>query len=640
MNKKTYSLLGLIFSVLLYSNTVFAQDSQATPEITAQTDITLTPVVVTGTRTEELVTDVPATMEVFTQEDIKKVNAKNPRDILERAFNIEVNGVHGGGLSLRGMHDDHVAILVDGRRPAGAGTPGEINGQIMRTLNAANIERVEIVRGPAGALYGSNAIAGVINIITKKSAEREVTIGMTGGNYGTNNYASIDFGKIGKWDAILSGQFANFYGAQRDMYATNGWEKPNTGFNVNANANIGYSFNDNHELRLFADISDEYNHKESYGFDPMMGGTRTKNYVDRLRYSTALVYSGSVDDHSYKFTGSFSQTRDKNREQNTGHSNYTNVYTSYAFEAQDTWFINDYNTLTVGIEVKTDSIDSKSITGTNNQTRFAIYAQNEISLFDDTLRIIPAARFDSYDTYGSSFTPSIGLVWEFIEGHRIKANYGFGFRAPELMDLYGEQQLGFGTALPNPDLKPERSQSFDIRYEGRYKNISGSIGYFQTEIQDYMDFEFIRLPGPGGPGEAIKNNISKARIRGVEADLSVHFLEHFTATIQYAHNDAMNLTDDKRLINSAKNTYSLSLDYNYKPWDLKASIWGKFYDDFYTFEDKTIDFHKVGFSLSKTWEEKYTLSFNINNILSSYQNAGNETYLSPVEWSLGFEMKL
>lgn len=649
MNRKILLsvLIGIAMLQYIGLTNVFANETNYNEPIL------LDSVVVTGTRTEHLVEDVPSTMELVTSEDIKRMNAKTPLDVLEQTFNIETTGVHGGGVSLRGMNSDHTLVLVNGRRPAGAGGIGEVNGQILRTINAANIERIEILRGPAGALYGANALAGVINIITKRSEEKEITVGTSVGNYGVNTYGSIDFGKMGKddaWDALVSAQFDRLFAVNQDseFEKSGGWTESPDGFNGSFSFDIGYKFNLNHELRLQSDISHDDYTKENFVIDYAMGGpnpyesTYTEDYTERTRYSSTLIYSGNVGDHLYSISGQFSEMRDKNPEDNTGRHNYTDVFTEYGFDAQDTWLINDYNTLTVGGEIIHSKIDAKNVSDTDSQTRYAVYAQNEMSLFDDKFLIIPAVRYDYYDTFGNSLTPSIGLVWEFIENHRFKANYGLGFRAPGLLDLYGTQSRGFGDLRPNPDLDPEKSKSFEFRYEGSYKNLSGSIGYFHTDIEDYLDQVFYDSNGnvtTGRPDYAMLQNVDDVTIQGVELDLQLEFLTHFTAKFQYAYTDSMNETKDVRLRDSAKNTYTGELLFDYEPWDFYASVWARYYDQFYTFQDKNIDFYRVNLSMGKTWKDKYTVSLNVNNLFYSNQDYENETYLLPTEVSVGFEMK-
>lgn len=121
-----------------------------------------------------------------------------------------------------------------------------------------------------------------------------------------------------------------------------------------------------------------------------------------------------------------------------------------------------------------------------DNTSFAFYLQDEIFLFDETLFITPALRADTYEEWGTQLSPKLGVTWKFHENQRIKANFGLGFRAPSFDKLYRNSGPNFdrfgnnenGKYLGSPDLKPEESTSWDVSYEGEYKNFSTSVTYF------------------------------------------------------------------------------------------------------------------------------------------------------------------
>ena len=184
--KKQQTLLTL--SVLLgLSSPVYAQDIQNNN------------VIVTATRTQEEVKAVPQTVEVITKEDIEQLGATDVYSALRLAANVDVTsaGMAGHNVMIRGMSTNHTLILIDGKRFAGEDTSATQNVYALGRLSLSNIERIEIVRGSASAQYGSDALGGVINIITKKSKEPSVMVGISTGSESINNYYHIDFGKQG-----------------------------------------------------------------------------------------------------------------------------------------------------------------------------------------------------------------------------------------------------------------------------------------------------------------------------------------------------------------------------------------------------------------------------------------------------------
>lgn len=233
--KKQQTLLTL--SVLLgLSSPVYAQDIQ-------NNDVIVTPdVVVTATRTQEEVKAVPQTVEVITKEDIEQLGATDVYSALRLAANVDVTsaGMAGHNVMIRGMSTNHTLILIDGKRFAGEDTSATQNVYALGRLSLSNIERIEIVRGSASAQYGSDALGGVINIITKKSKEPSVMVGISTGSESINNYYHIDFGKQGNFSSTFDMRFSdvrknmqagdegsNYYGPIQDFNFAGTWDLGN-----------------------------------------------------------------------------------------------------------------------------------------------------------------------------------------------------------------------------------------------------------------------------------------------------------------------------------------------------------------------------------------------------------------------------
>ena len=172
---------------------------------------TLDAVVVTATRTENDVKNVPASTQIITSSDIKKSGATNVRDAITDFANITMTKkVRGGGheIIVRGMSTDKSLIMVNGHRVANeADGSGLGNANALDRINVDNIEKIEIVKGPSSALYGSEAMGGVINIITKGSKEAEVRTGLVNSSEDFTNWWHLDSGEIGKFSATLDMRF-------------------------------------------------------------------------------------------------------------------------------------------------------------------------------------------------------------------------------------------------------------------------------------------------------------------------------------------------------------------------------------------------------------------------------------------------
>ncbi|WP_288832250.1 TonB-dependent siderophore receptor, partial [uncultured Megasphaera sp.] len=175
-------------------------------------DVQTKDVVVTANKTEMKVRTSPAAVEIITEKEIKTLGFNDVRSVLAYASNIDLSRavMTGNAVRIRGMNSDHTLILVDGRRMAGEDTRSTANSYALQRLSVNDIERIEIVRGPSSALYGSDAIGGVINIITKVPTKMGITMGINTGTYNTATFLHANLGKHGRWttafDARLDGK--------------------------------------------------------------------------------------------------------------------------------------------------------------------------------------------------------------------------------------------------------------------------------------------------------------------------------------------------------------------------------------------------------------------------------------------------
>ncbi len=616
-----FTLLLIFGGVFLPNIVQAAEDEEVTKTGT---------VVVSATRTEQLIEDVPSAMQVITSEEIQRMGAQDVQQVLAKSFNLITDG-HNGGFSIRGLPSSATKVLINGRAPVIYGSKNETVRRTLDFIPAENIERIEILRGPSSALYG-DALGGVINIITKESLEQETTIGVTYGSRSADITARHDWGKMGNWTNVFAAEFLREWGYNESDQKYN----PNISDNVEFYRNeiylsnsLGYGFSDDHQLQLDSNLFYKDNAARNSSSEP----------YSELVYSNTLTYDGTYGDHFFNTGLSHSQTTRGNRDQNR-----RELYTVVVFDAQDSWVFNDYNTLTFGTKMEFGNVNSyRNDSGTNqSEESYGFYVQDEISLFDDTLYLVPAIRYDYYSSFGSYVAPKIGLTYEYITDHRFKANWGLGYSAPNLTQLYGSSSGGYGTTLPSPDLKPEENNGWEVRLEGDVtEDLFYAVGYFHNEITNMISTKSEPEYVIGNTRYYTAENIGKARTQGIEAELSYNFLEYFTATVQYAYTDAKNLVDHTRLDAIPYHSVLAQLDFDYTPWDVYASLWGKYNGAFNDQEwsDETFDFFRMSFSLSKVFAEDFTVSFIANNFWQSKENYANAGYIEPTEYKLSVQFK-
>ncbi len=634
------AFMSFVFGAMILPMDAFAQDAPVTETGT---------VVVTGTRTEQLIEDVPQTMQVFTQEDIQRMGASTVRDVLNTATGLSLEG-QKGAINIRGMGFGTAVLLINGRKITPVENVKDAQSWYTTNMNANSIERIEIIRGQAGALYGSDAIGGVVNIITKKSQEKGGVAGVEMGNEYFKNYWQLDTGKMGGFDAIFNASAKLYYPGIKDTNRfvtgtdtkTGGWYKSADGMELAFNLDMGYAFNDDHELRFVG----------NYGtIDTTTDGKSTEtstvstSYNSKRSYSGALVYNGTIEDHSFNISGTYSEAQvDKF---SSGSRYYTDIFTNLTLNAYNSWSMTDWNTFTFGGEYSHSTTNQRTATQGDTLDYWSLFFSNETALFDDSVFILLQGRYDHYDAeFGGAFTPNIGVTWEFVEDHRIKANWGMGFRAPTLIEMFGTETTGNGTNYGSPDLKPEKSKNFELRYEGKYGPVSGGASYYYSYVEDKISseetFDYATYEPLTTTGRSfVRTNIGKARMQGVELELAYQIHDYVTLKGSYVYSDAHNISDNTRVTYTATDVINGGVYFNYPEWGLSADLWATYNENYKASSTQIYDYYNVNFSAAKTWgeEDEYRVTLALYNFLQSKNNADNITSLNPFEVRVGFEMK-
>lgn len=657
-------------------------------------------VVVTATRTENDVKKVPASTQVITQEDIKRGGATSIRTALSMYANIfQKSKVRGGGhdIIIRGMETKHSLVMVNGRRISNeADANGLGNAMSLDRININDVEKIEIVRGPSSALYGSEAMGGVLNIITKPSKEQTLLTGLEHTSEDTSHWWHADTGRIGNFSMTLDARFNKINRSMPDT-AT---ESDPYGTAQTYNASLNYYVNDHSYVNAYMDYYSQHlktdmgtpamkpitlttsSGKMSLSGQAMLEGTGSKAFKQK---NYGISWNGKTDKNDWQiqaYMSKFNWSTTSNtkvlgsippagmegmfnyllQKKNTYDFNH-DEHNMWAIEGRDSLRVNDHHRVTFGAEYVKDKVAGtglgKNGDGVHNITEngttksssektlssYAAYLQDEIEY--GKWFIVPAIRYDHHSAYGSHTSPKIGVTYNATDHFRIKANYGDGFKAPSVSQLYYDlaMQMGPGNWVHltgNPNLKPEKSKSWDLGVEAEFGKGYGSLTYFDNDVDNLI----ASIPkGKDSKGYNLYRyeNVNKARIKGLENTLGYRFNDTLEFKVTSTLLDAKDTSAGKDLTQRARLSQIYQLIYDdHKDTGWSAVLWNQLDYKFVTGkaweggESVKKSYSLTNFSLTRKVNKDTRVYGSVQNI---FDKKDEDCDLDGRFWSIGWEHK-
>jgi outer membrane cobalamin receptor len=487
-----------------------------------QPDVRLEEVVVTATKTEKDPKDVTQSVTVLTGEEIRKTGAITVAEAVRTVAGLSLNDQGPVGaltsVSLRGSSYSQVLVLLDGARLNSPRDSGVDLSALPVVMD--DIERIEIVRGPGSALYGADAVSGVVNIITKRPKAGYVS--RAGGAVGSHGYDSLQLGTSGKQGATLY-SFSGERGTS-DGYRTNSDDERWT-----AGGRLGYDVGKGAML----DITMNYASKENgVPGSTVFGETPHARQLQRTTVLGASFRQKIGKELELKLSSS--QTDDALQYHDPdyfmGPLDSRHESTSRASELQATWVAAPWSVFTLGYEARRNSLESTD-SGQHAVSNNAWYIQDEIPAGESFLFVV-GQRYDDHSVYGDQWSSrASGRYLVRGSGTIIRLSYGESFRGPTFNDLYWSDPFSTG----NPDLKPEKAKEYEAGIE---QSLGGGStfrsSYFERKVSDLIVWNFMTFP-------MRPENIGKATIKGVEAETELRFSETAVFALNYAY---MNPIDD------------------------------------------------------------------------------------------------
>lgn len=635
MYNLTVSLIGYqrkVVSVVVTENAVVELFIELEP-----TAIQTEPVVVTASKREQSFMEVPVSVSVL---DAKELSYRNTITIDDALRYVPGVNLTQGQVNIRGSTGysrgvgTRVLLLVDGL-PLLSGDTGEI---IWESLPVYQIERIEIVKGAGSALYGSSALGGVINIITKDVAEQpEIKIRMYGGMYETPKYPkwrwtdeSRYFNGLFVSHAQRFGDWRLFAGVSRT--ADEGFRRNDSWRRYNGSIQLGYDFSPFESLTMLFSYLNQRRGNFLYwkGLDSVLvpKDDQLNQKVESNRWSLSAQFKQFLSsDFYYNVKTSLYQTRwednivsalDPDGNQSTANFFNTEVQATYSG-------MNDH-IVTYGGYGSYNTVSADTIFGRHSGYGLAAYVQDEWKVMQD-VRFVFGARYDMQRLEGTQrvgqLNPKFGVTYMMDELSTLRFSVGRGFRAPSIAEVYTTTEAGGVIVQPNPALLPERSWSYELGGSTVFtENVFVQASLFQNEFWDLIEPTF------GRDGKVRFQNVTRARVQGFEFSVNTALFEKLVqADLAYTYMYPRDVTKQDILRYRPRHLLYASgrLVFEYLQFGIDYRFLSKVEridEEFVTFGiitqgDKRVPIYVTDLRLSVDWafvDLPFTSSFHVNNL--------------------------
>lgn len=580
---------GLFAQLITATMPVMAEEASEVKENEDQ-------MVVTASSVEQNLKDAPASISVITREDLQGKPVQNLKEVLKDVPGVQLTNESDNrqGVSIRGLGSSYTLILVDGKRVNSRNAVFRHNDFDLSWIPAESIERIEVVRGPMSSLYGSDALGGVVNIITRKvgtqwhgtlSADTTVQEHRDRGDTGNGNF----FASGPLVDDLLG---VKVYGAlgkrnkDQASSASGSTGQPRIEGYTSRNANVEFSLTPDKDQDITFGYGMDRQDRDSDTLD--------KNRIERENYSLGHAGRWGVANTELRFYGE--KIENKNAKTITSKNN--------SLDGKVVIPLGDYTQfLTFGGEYRNDKLEdavNMKNGGSVQANQYALFLEDEWHIFEN-LTLTGGVRMDDHENYGVNWSPRAYLVYNATDTVTLKGGWASAFKAPSLLQLSPDwlsgSCRGSCNVVGNKDLKAETSESmeFGLYYAGQrgwLEDVTASATVFQNDIDDMITVirtanrslapSYPNFAGFDASGNPIFRyyNVNKARIRGLETELGLPVADKLNLRLNYTYNDARDLSNggNKPLSELPFHTTNATLDWKpLEDWSfyLSANYKGK-----------------------------------------------------------------
>ena len=476
--------------------------------------------VVTSSRVVELKKNVTSNITIIGRDEIALSSAQDLGELLAEKNIGQIQKYPGTmtSVGIRGFRSEthgndlmgKVLVLLDGRR-AGTGN--------LAKIMTNNVERIEIIRGPAAVQYGSAAIGGVVNVITSRGkGQATLFIDQKNGTYDYSKTAFGTHGTAGKFD--FSGTLSR---ADAGDYSTGSGEKYlNTGYRDQTlgSFNVGYEIASGHRIGIIYHSFDV----EKAGSPSYLSQNDPLSYTVNNNHSTDLMYEGGLPDRRFAWMARYFTGMDEYQyvDPSSSYKSRSDVDQRGA-QAQLT-FSQKSLRMTAGVDWLNYELESTLVPKWSRYDNPACFFLGKYGLFDEQVILTAGLRYDDYNVdmaagEGNSrstdnFSQQAGLAWNINDMLKLRGSYAEGFRMPSARELAGQINTYGKTYIGNPDLHPEASDTWETGFDLLWKGLNSAFTWFTTDYTGMIETKATAAT------TFTYNNIGSAKISGIESELS------------------------------------------------------------------------------------------------------------------------
>lgn len=535
----------------------------------------LNEIIVTGSRSERELKDAPVVTRIISQKDIQQINPVDLSTLLQYklpGLQITYNSMsQEPQITYQGMGGEYVVFLIDGERMSGEGADHNID---FNRLNISDIERIEVVRGAASTLYDSNALGGVINIITK-SAKRPLSGDINVRYAGSNgeNYSFSVGAKVNRFSSYstVGYRHRSTYSIKDDNPQIETTVTPDGEVVKNENIDygttiygyriwdvsqkFGYSFTD----KLSADLKGSFyrNRRDAkvgnkyYDLYKDYTVSGKVKYVFNENHTLDVTYIYDWYDKDKEFFSLPARNDYRNRNQ-TARINYTGQIGNHS--------------LSIGAEWKQEYLKHYMLADSGSVSRdsYSLYLQEEWNI-TPSINIVAGIRGDYEQLYDFNLTPKLSVMYKPVSLLTIRAGYSQGYRSPSLKELYMEYDmggLGWFTIKGNSNLKPEKSRQYTLSAETNFSGLNISLSAYHNRFKDKIAYN----------NDYMYINAENAKTTGIEAILRWNMPFGLSLSGSYAYVDDYEEVNGKNISIVRPHSMTFSAMYNRKIGKIEGNV--------------------------------------------------------------------